>query len=111
VNGGVGINTGGSSGGSSNIEIHNLFWNNGTNGTSHWNTNATPVDNVVADPYLINATASTPSTEHQAYANDLRLKAGSPALDRADPAYASPFDIDGVCRVRGSGADLGAYEH
>jgi hypothetical protein len=43
-------------------------------------------------------------------ANDLRLQPGSPAIDQADAIYASPFDIDGVCRVRGSAADLGAYE-
>lgn len=110
VNGGVGINTGGSSGGGSNVEVHNLFWNNGTDGASHWNTNATLVGNVVADPFLVNPTPSTPSTTHQSYANDLHLKAGSPAVDQADPSYASPFDLDGVCRVRGSGADLGAYE-
>ncbi len=110
VNDGVGINTGGSSGGSSNVEIHNMFWNNGNDGTSHWNTNATIVGNVVADPFLVNPTASTPSTTHQAYANDLHLKAGSPAIDQADATYAAPFDIDGLCRARGQGADLGAYE-
>lgn len=110
VNGGSGINTGGSSGGATNVERHNIFWNNGTDGASHWDANATVVGNIVADPFLVNATASTPSTSHQAYANDLHLKPGSPAVDQADAAYAAPFDITGVCRVRGSGADLGAYE-
>jgi hypothetical protein len=110
VNGGTGINTSGSSGGASNIERHNILWNNGTNGSSHWDANATVVDNIVADPFLVNATASAPSTSHQAYANDLHLKPGSPAIDRADPLYAAPFDITGVCRVRGNAADLGAYE-
>ncbi len=109
VNGGVGINTKGSRGGSSNVEIHNIFWNNGTKGSSHWSSDASIAGNLVADPLLVNPTASTPSTTHQANANDLRLKPGSPAIDQADAAYAAPFDIDGVCRVRGT-ADLGAYE-
>ena len=110
VNGGVGINTGGSSGGTSNAERHNIFWNNGTDGSSHWDANATIVGNDVAYPLLVNATVSTPSIAHQAYANDLHVRPGSPAIDRADPAYATPFDITGGCRVRGNGADLGAYE-
>jgi hypothetical protein len=107
VNGGVGINTNGSSGGTSNIVMRNIFWNNGTSGSSHWITNATIVGNIVADPFLVNPTTSAPSTTHEAYANDLHLRAGSPAIDQADGTFAAPFDINGRCRAQ---ADLGAYE-
>lgn len=110
VNDGVGINTGGSSGGATNIEINNMFWNNGSSGTSNWNTNATIVNNVAADPDLINPSSSTPSTTHQAYANDYHLRSGSRAIDFATAQYALPFDIVGVCRPRGSAPDAGAYE-
>jgi len=110
VNDGVGINTGGSAGGATNIEINNLFWNNGTSGTDNWNTNATVTNNVVADPLLVNPASSVPSTTHQAYANDYHLKSGSPAIDFASVVYALPFDLGGVCRPKGQGPDAGAYE-
>lgn len=40
---------------------------------------------------------------------DFRLQAGSPAIDKADPAYAPAIDAAGKAR-RGA-ADLGAFEH
>lgn len=110
VNDGVGINTGGSAGGATNIEINNIFWNNGTSGTSNWDSNATVTNNVVADPLLVNPASSIPSTTHQAYSNDYRLQSGSPAIDFASVAYALPFDLAGVCRPKGAGPDAGAYE-
>jgi Bacterial Ig-like domain (group 2)/Right handed beta helix region/Protein of unknown function (DUF1565) len=110
VNGGVGINTGGSSGGTSNVEIHNVFWNNGTSGSSNWNTNATIENNVVGDPGLVNPATSVPSTSHQAYSNDYHLRSGSLAIGFAASAYALPFDLAGVCRPVGAGPDAGAYE-
>ena len=110
VNDGVGINTGGSAGGATNVEINNLFWNNGTSGTSNWNSNATVTNNVVADPLLVNPVSSVPSTTHQAYANDYHLKSGSPAIDFASVVYALPFDLSGVCRPKGPGPDAGAIE-
>ncbi len=110
VNDGVGINTGGSSGAATNIEINNVFWNNGTDGASNWNSNATVVNNVVADPDLVNPTNSTPSTTHQGYSNDYHVRSGSRAIDFASVQYALPFDIAGVCRPRGASPDAGAYE-
>jgi hypothetical protein len=110
VNDGVGINTGGSSGGASNLEVNNIFWNNGSSGASNWNTNATIVNNVVADPDLVNPASSTPSTTHQSYSNDYHLRGGSPAFGLASAVYALPFDLAGVCRPQGGSIDAGAYE-
>jgi hypothetical protein len=110
VNDGVGINTGGSAGGATNVEINNIFWNNGTSGTSNWDSNATVTNNVVADPLLVNPVSSVPSTTHQGYSNDYHLKPGSPAIDFASVVYTLPFDIGGVCRPKGQGPDAGAIE-
>jgi len=110
VNDGVGINTGGSAGGATNIEINNILWNNGTSGTSNWDANATVTNNVVADPLLANPASSAPSTTHQGYSNDYHLKSGSPAIDFASVLYALPFDFGGVCRPKGQGPDAGAIE-
>ncbi len=41
---------------------------------------------------------------------NLRLLAGSPAIDAAVPAYAPAFDIEGTPRPQGDGPDMGAYE-
>ncbi len=110
VNGGVGINTSGSIGGSNNIEVNNIFWNNGTSGTSNWLTNATIQNNIVANPLLVNPATSVPSNTHAGYSNDYHLQAGSPALGFANRGYALPFALGWVCRPRGSGPDAGAYE-
>ncbi len=110
VAGGVGINTGGSSGNATNVEINNVFWNNGTSGDSHWDTNATIINPKVADPLFVNPMNSTPSTDHAAYANDYHLLSGSPAIDFGSLLWAPPFDLAGVCRVLGAGPDAGAYE-
>lgn len=109
-NGGVGIHTSGSSGGSSNVHINNVYWNNGTSGNSHWDSNATIIEPLVADPLLVNPMTSVVTDSHQGYSNDYHLRDGSPAIDYADTRYALPFDIDGVCRPMGSGPDAGAYE-
>lgn len=44
--------------------------------------------------------------------NDFHLKAGSPAIDAANPNRAPPFghDHDGIPRPQGPGADMGAFE-
>jgi len=110
VNDGEGINTSGSSGGATNIEINNVFWNNGASGTSSWDANATITNNVVANPLLVNPANSVPSTTHQAYSNDYHLQSGSPAINFGTATYALPFAIDGNCRPQGSGPDAGAYE-
>ena len=110
VNGGVGINTNGSIGGLNNIEVNNIFWNNGTSGTSNWLTNATIKNNIVANPLLVNPVSSVPTTTHVAYSNDYHLQAGSPALGFASRGYALPFAFGWVCRPRGSGPDAGIYE-
>jgi len=110
VNGGVGINTSGSAGGTTNIVINNIFWNNGTSGTSNWSANASVTNNVVANALLVNPVSSLPTTTHLAYSNDYHLQPGSPALGFASRGYALPFALGWVCRPRGSGPDAGVYE-
>ena len=106
IKGGGGIGTPGS-GGTSYVEINNLFWRNGSNGTTTWDNNATIINNRVADPMLVNPAVATdhqnpnPTTDNQ-------LWVGSPAIGFADPNYALPFDITGKCR--GTAPDAGAYE-
>ena len=106
IKGGGGIGTPGS-GGTSYVEINNLFWRNGSNGTTTWDNNATVINNVVANPLLVNPAVATdhqnpnPTTDNQ-------LQAGSPAIGFADPNYSLPFDITGKCR--GASPDAGAYE-
>jgi len=41
---------------------------------------------------------------------DLRLKAGSPAIDAGSDRYAPPIDLAGTLRPQGSSVDVGAYE-
>jgi hypothetical protein len=110
VNGGVGINSSGSIGGATIVEVNNVFWNNGADGTSNWSTNVTVVNNVVADPDLVNPVSSTPSTTHVGYSNDYHLRNGSRAIDFASATYALPYDLAGTCRPRGASPDAGAYE-
>jgi parallel beta-helix repeat protein len=111
VNDGVGIHTSGSSGGTSNIEINNVLWNNGVSGTSNWDTDATIINNKVADPLLVSPVSSVPSTTHQGFTNDYHVRSGSPAIDFASATYALPFDLGGVCRPLGAGPDAGVYEN
>ena len=42
---------------------------------------------------------------------DLRLRAGSPAIDAGSAVLAPPLDRDGVSRPQGGAFDLGAYEY
>lgn len=42
--------------------------------------------------------------------SDLHLKAGSPAIDKADPASTEAVDLDGRPRPVGAARDIGAYE-
>lgn len=42
--------------------------------------------------------------------NNFHLQAGSPAIDKADPASTMAVDIDGDTRPQGSGRDMGADE-
>jgi len=42
--------------------------------------------------------------------HDLRLRDGSPAIDRGAPAHAPAADADGVARPVGAGVDAGAFE-
>lgn len=106
IKGGGGIGTPGS-GGTSYVEINNMFWNNGTTGSTTWDNNATIINNVVADPMLVNPAVAT---DHQNPSpnTDNQLRAGSPAIGFAAPNYALPFDITGKCR--GASPDAGAYE-
>jgi hypothetical protein len=44
-------------------------------------------------------------------ADNFRLKAGSPAIDRGNPASQLPIDLEGTARPQGSGRDSGAFEY
>jgi hypothetical protein len=57
-------------------------------------------DNFAGDPLFVNV----------AQAGNLRLRAGSAAVDRGDPAHTLPADQDGTVRPQGAGPDCGAFE-
>ena len=82
--------------GSGNEVRRNLIW---ANGSADWKTLTDGlgfVDNINADPGF------GPN-------GDLRLPAGSPAIDAGLSAYAPATDFDGKGR-QGAGPDLGAFE-
>lgn len=87
----------GGSVGTNNIARNNLAWGNSQ--TSFVGSGITYKQNVAADPRYSSLSGG-----------NYRLQAGSPALDIADGAYASPWDLDGTVRPQGAGPDLGAYE-
>ena len=109
-NGNTGIHTSGSSGGTTNVLMNNVVWNNGSSGTSHWHTNNTRIDNLVADPLLVNPNDDPPGPWHVGYSNDYRLTAASPAIGYAVATYATPLDLAGVCRLQDGRPDVGALE-
>jgi hypothetical protein len=59
----------------------------------------TGTGNINMDPRFVNPTQS-----------NYHLQAGSPAIDKADPASTMDVDIDGDVRPQGSGRDMGADE-
>ncbi|MBI5343567.1 MAG: hypothetical protein HZB63_09725 [Deltaproteobacteria bacterium] len=42
---------------------------------------------------------------------DYHLQSVSPAIDHANPATATSYDLDNVARTQGAGPDIGAYEY
>lgn len=87
-------------------QINNVYWNN--NGSD-------VIGGTVVNPLIVNPMLVTPSSGtvgNQIVGDpgtDNHLRAGSPAIAYADPAYALPFDIVGRCR--GASPDAGAYQH
>ncbi|MBI5576280.1 MAG: hypothetical protein HY896_07945 [Deltaproteobacteria bacterium] len=43
--------------------------------------------------------------------HDYRIQSVSPAIDQANPATATSYDLDNVARTQGAGPDIGAYEY
>ena len=68
-------------------------------------------DEIVGDPRFVNILMSGNEADHppDITAEDFRLQTGSPAIDRADPAFAPALDFFGAARV--GAPDLGAIEH
>ncbi len=103
TDGGVLVEVGGVLDGAYN----NLFWMNaqrdwGGGGANSVDTlNALPVaaGNFEGDPLFISLPAA-----------NVRLRAGSACVDRADPDFALDVDLAGRARPRGAFADVGAYE-
>lgn len=87
-------------------------------------SNGTPSQNVLvrnnlATDYAISGTGivqdhnleiTAPATLFVAPPFDLRLQAGSPAVDAGSGVQAPPLDADRVARPQGPAPDLGAYE-
>ena len=83
--------------GSGNSARSNLAWNNPSGNFS--GSGVAYSANTVADPAFLDFAG-----------RDLRLGAGSPALDRAELDFTPARDLDGTARPAGAGADQGAFE-
>lgn len=107
VKGGKGIGTASAPGPFWNIR--NVFWRNGTNLNSHYDTgsNVTVVAPKIADPLLVKPAVYTPQQD-PAPNWDHHILPGSPAIGYGDPDYGMPFDIEGKPRV--GRFDCGAYQ-
>jgi len=88
--------------GNGNVAVANLVWGN-VGGSVELDAAPTPVVSlsatVDADPRFVDRTGG-----------DFRLRAGSPALDRAASAYSTATDARGIRRPQGRGYDIGAFE-
>jgi len=89
---------------------HSLF--QGSGGSDNWTSVPNYVDggnNLDSDPQFVDPIdpLEAPSTS-----GDLRLQAGSPAINAGDNQYvtAIPTDLDGNPRISGEIVDMGAYE-
>lgn len=122
----------GGSGGVSHITIRNniLYASEGTYGgdygvemDSTCPTGPVTIDHNVIYAYAVAAVEGGCSTINLSGGNvlanplfvdypsrDLRLRAASPAIDRANSDWSESVDIDGVHRPQGAGPDIGAFE-
>lgn len=104
VKGGVGISMGGIG---PFMNRRNVFWHNGTSGTSNWSGTGTTSEPLVADPKFVRPAVYSPQQD-PAPNWDHHLQAGSPAIGYGDPDYGMPDDIMGI--PRNGRFDCGAYQ-
>ncbi|MEF2966821.1 choice-of-anchor Q domain-containing protein [Paenibacillus sp. M1] len=102
------------SSGSGNVFDYNLFYNSVGTAGSQWKWNGKSYS------WLAAYKQATGNEEHGLYGNplfankaysDIRLKAGSPAIDKGSPVSAGTYDLSGAARVQGSSLDIGAMEY
>ena len=85
--------------GTDNEAIRNLFYGNRRGAFWLPDGRMTESQSIFGDPLFVHAAA-----------RNYRLRAGSPALHRALPAFSRAFDYEGRRRPRGRGPDVGAFE-
>jgi hypothetical protein len=83
--------------GSGNVALRNLVFANGKGAFWFPLGGMVQQQSILRDPSFLSA-------------DDYRLRRGSPAIDRAIPAYSMSFDFNGRSRPPGTRPDLGAFE-
>lgn len=89
--------------GDHNTYSNNVIYDNPTNLSLQSGHSATGTVSAAESTLFVNWQSNGSGNYH--------LKAGSPAIDAANPSYPVSTDFDGVSRPQGAGYDIGAYEY